>query len=727
MANFNDHGKVIEMINVSQMAEEDIRKKVREQLLFLDGNQWEQRWWDANDGNPRYTFDLTSPIIDQISGEMEQADFDIKVKPSGGDASKDTAKLLDGLIRNIENISNATHIFNQAGRSMVGGGLDGWAIEQRFVDADSFEQDLVIVPVGNFIDRVWFDVGSELQDRSDAKWGVKLSAFTPEEYKDKFPDGSGQPLSQDREFNFYFNQPEMIMVGEFYYIKEVERELVLMSNGKVYEDNDDFKKVVDELKGLGVTEDNRRKRKGSKVFVRKLDNGGWLDTEKETVFSWVPLIPTYGNFKISENKLIFFGATKGLIDWQRVFNYAKSREIGEGALAPRAKYWGTEAQRAGHEDEIDTLNTNNDAWQDYNHVLNVPPPFVQGGAQINQGLIATSQSMQQGIAQSAGLFAANMGDNPNAQSGVAIEQLQNKGDTSTIKYFSAQEMAICHTARILIDAIPRSYPGEQQVRILNEDGSFDMTVLNQEITDEQTGEDIVLNDLSVGTYDVTCSAGPSFQNRQQETVAAIVEMAAVDPSIIGVGSDVLLSNVTAPGMDLIAARKRMQLLQQGLIPEEQMTDEEKEAIAAQQAAQQAAQAEQGQQPDAGMLIAQAELQKAETADTKMRVDAEVQATELDLKQKEQDRRDADTRAKIVDGDDKADREDMRLLLEQNQAILAGMKTQAETLKLLREAQGVDTFTGPHTTEAFISQAAEITDTQKEAGFDTSIGEDVTGR
>ena len=55
-----------------------------------------------------------------------------------------------------------------------------------------------------------------------------------------------------------------------------------------------------------------------------------------------------------------------------------------------------------------------------------------------------------------------------------------------------------------------------------------------------------------------------------------------------------------------------------------------------------------------------------------------------------------------------------------------MKSQAETLKTLREAMGVDAIVGPHNQEAYINQAVAITESQESAGVDTSIGEDVTG-
>lgn len=690
-----DHDKMINALSAAQTDEHDMREQVREAHLFVNkrDGQWEPEWWQSNSGKPRYTFDLTNPIIDQIAGEMEQADFDIRVKPAGGQATKDIAETYDGLIRNIENISNASDIFNHAGRSMVTGGLDGWRIVQKFVDDDSFDQDLMIETISNFSDRVWFDSSAEKQDRSDAKFCWVLQGITREEYEERWPNGSGQSVSQDRTFTSYFNQPDLIMVGEYYHIVEVERELVLMSNGAVFEDDEKFKQVADDLLLLGVTETNRRKRKKHVVHVRKFDAGDWLEEDKETVFSWLPVIPTYGNFKVFENKSIYWGAVEKLIDPQRVMNYSLSREIEEGALAPRAKYWGTPKQREGHEDSISTLNTNNEPWQDYNADPAAPgSPMQQGGAQINPGLRIISDSMGQMITQSAGLFAANMGDNPNAQSGVAITQLQNKGDTGTIKYFKAQEIAICHTARILINAIPDVYSSQRQVRLLKEDGSVNMVTLNEKIVDQDTQQIVELNDLSVGTYDVACSSGPSFQNKQQETVAAMVEVAQVDPTIIELGGDILLNNIAAPGMNMMAERKRQMLFNQGVIPQDQWTEEEQALVQQQQA-----QAQQNPpQPTPEELIGQAEILKAQTDARTAQVKEEEAGIKLQQAQQ-----------KLEQEDRKLDQSEMQLIFDKQEQQSDQLNKAIDGLKTLTEAFGIDVLAGEAPATLIAQQGALV--------------------
>lgn len=671
--NFKDHKDVLSALDTAQEAETDNRERAREAHMFVNTRtgQWEPTWWSLNENRPRYTFDMTTPIIDQIAGAIEEADFDIKVRPSGGDTSKEDAKLLDGMIRNIENISNARATYALAARAMITSGISGWVIKQKFIDDNSFDQDLVIEPVSNFVDSVW-PGPFKMPDGRDMKYAFVLEAVPREEYEERWPEGSAQSLSQNSLSEAYYHKLDQIIVGQVYWTEYRPRTLHLLSDGRVIEEDDQNKMVMDELAMGGVTVINSRVTRKAIVKTRLFDNGGWLTEEQETVFSEIPVIPVIGNFEIFENKLLYHGVVEKMLDPQRVFNYAKSREIEEGALAPRAKYWMTTRQTAGHEAELATMNTNAHPVQLYNNDPEVPgPPQQSGGAQINPGLMSISETMAEIMRGTAGLYAANMGDNPGLQSGVAIEKLQKKGDAGTIKYFQAMELAIARTGRILVDAIPKVYDTRRTIRIMQEDGSFEMTVLNDVVMDQQTGQLVAVNDVSKGKYDVTCKAGPSFQNRQQETVSALTEIAQVDPTIIDLGGDILYNNLSSPGMDLLAERKRQQLFQAGMIPMQQLTQEEQML--------QQQQAQQPPQPDPAMLLAQAELEKANA-------DKELNMVKLQIAEREANRKDQEAQIKAFEARVRAAEAEVEERRSQIEMLKAQTEAEAQRLENMIVAQ-----------------------------------------
>lgn len=726
MIDFNDYKKVLSELETSQGSSEDMYDQVRECQYFLekDDGQWEPEIISRLGKRPRYTDDRCNPLVDAIAGEMEQNEYSIKITPTGGRASNDTAETLEGLIKNIENISGASLIYSAISRSLVGAGLGGCEVTQDYIDSDTFDQDLFIKPIEDFQNRVWFDDNSKMPDRSDAKFCWVLDEITRGEYEDKFPDGKMNSIGSNRDTEVYYDKPDTISVCRFFYKKPADIKLVRMSNGAVYRDDEDFMQVADELAAVGITPEDYRTRKTYKVCQRILDGAGWLNEAEETVFNCLPIIPFYGNFKVIDGKIVFRGAINKAMDMQRIHNMAISRQVEDVVLAPKAKYWGTTEQRRGHDSTISTLNTNANPWQDYNHVEGVAPPYIQGGAQVNQALELLNQSSANSISLSAGVYSPQLGDNVNLQSGIALERQIEKGDVSTLKYFSSVETGLKYLGKVLLGAIPNVYDSTRQQRILNEDGTDDMVILNQPVIDQQTGEPIVLNDLSIGEYDATVSIGPAFKNRKEQAREAILSIAQYDPSIIEIGRDILLRNSDLPAMDDLADRARAIAVANNTIPLDQLTDEERAEIEQQQANQE-------QQPDPMMVAAMAEQAKADAAmldaqnkQQQMQLDGQIKMQQLQLEQakiqldtqkfmREKDDKYNVDAAKISQGQQKLDmdasNQQFKQMMDMQKAQMEEIKTIANALKSLRDATGADAIVNPNTIEAYDGLSEQLSD------------------
>ena len=609
MPDYSDYNAVIKLQDEAQAAAKSMREQAREQREFLhlrDG-QWEPEVWTRMRDHPRYTIDKSTPLIEETTGRIKKSDFGIKVQPVDGTADEDTAETLAGLIRNSSNLSGADHVYNQALTAVVESGLDGWEVVQGFADQGAFHQDLLIKSVNNFIDRVWFDHNSLSRTPEDARHAFKLTAFSLDAFKEKWPDGAAQSLSQDRTFNTLWTATDIVVVGQVYYLVETKRDIILMSDGKVYEDNEDFRKIQDELALEGIVEQDRRESKVKTQWIRQYDGGGWLKEAEKTAFEYISLIPEYGKFAVIDNVITHRGMTLKLMDPQRIYNYARSRQIEEGALSPRDKMMATLEQIEGHTTEWETMNTNTDPVLPYNHVDGMPPPFKIGGSQVNPGLEATSMSMTQDMREVANKFGAAMGDAANARSGVVIDELKESSDTGDIDWTEGHEIALTYTYKVWLSAAKKVYSGTRTSRILGENGEFSMEELNTTRLDQQTGQMITINNLSAGLYDVVCSAGKSYKTRQGETISGILEIGAVDPNVIMDGEDILVNASDGPGMKEIAERIRARKMMEGSIPQSQWTEEEQQqAMQAQQQAQ-----NQPPQPDPMMIAAEAEMQKAQ--------------------------------------------------------------------------------------------------------------------
>lgn len=702
MPNYEDHKAVIEKLELVQGDEHDQRELSREVAHFLykkDG-QWEPEVVQRMLARPRYTFDWCSDLVDEICGELSQTDFAMRVKPAGGEASEDTADVLDGMLRNIQNISNAEDVFNDAARESVEVGVDGWRVKQRYSEIDdTFNQDLYIDEIPNYLDSVWWDPDSKKRNHANANWCYVMQTLTKSEYDYRFPDGTGQSIGEDRAEEVYTQKPELITVGELLYREEGTETIHELSNGKTVVEDDDFKAVMDELQAMNIVSQRSRKRKKHTVYTRLFDGAGWLSEPQKTVFQYIPIVTCYANFKVSEGKVIYWGAIHKKMDAQRVYNYVESRKVEEGALAPRRKTMMTPEQVEGHEDQLRKMNVSNDPVQVYNHEPGQTPPYETQGPQINPGLESVANSAMINMRGNADRIP---GEPLGLRSGVAVEREQDKQNTRFMKYFTAMRIALQHTAEIIVTAIPKVYDTPRLVRVLGEDGTSEMVQLYDRVRDEETGQDVYLNDVSKGRYDAVCEIGPAFRSRQSESVAAFNEIAAIDPTILQTGKDIWFANMPVPGMDVMAKRARAQMLQQGLIPVEEMSDEEKQKL---QQAQQA----QGQQQDPNMLAAQA-----------MIMEQQVSAEELQVRQEE-----ARTKRMAQELKQKEYARDMLLLeSEMNKNNAAAMESIAGAHKKLGESGLANTEAATAGVDAYNNVADDLIETRTVPSlvFDAETGE-----
>ena len=165
-------------------------------------------------------------------------------------------------------------------------------------------------------------------------------------------------------------------------------------------------------------------------------------------------------------------------------------------------------------------------------------PERQRPADVNAAEINQAAMMVDDMKAAIGIFDASLGAQGNETSGRAILARQREGDTATFAWIDNLARAIEHTGRILIDLIPRIYDTQRAVRILGEDDSQDVVTLNQmQIVDPWTGEYSILNDMTVGKYDVRVSVGPSFATKRMEAAESMMQFIQAFPAAGAVAGD----------------------------------------------------------------------------------------------------------------------------------------------------------------------------------------------
>ncbi|MGH1470162.1 MAG: portal protein [Cellvibrionaceae bacterium] len=600
MLDYSDHVQVLETLKHDQLAEKDLRKKVAEVTSFMhhpDG-QWEPEIASQFNGRPQYTFDQTKPQVNKAWAEMAANEYSAETQPCGGGASEDVSNIIDGLIRNIYNVSSFDDVSTKEGKRMIAGGSGYWRIVSTYI-GEGFHQELKIVPISNANDRVWFDANSEMQTREDAAHVNILTSVATTILKDKYKDRDGdfQSVSGSIESNDYYNKTESnTITGEIIYKKPYTKTIYLL-------DDEDTSVVDDEgLERLGLTPDNimvieSRECDSFKIYSRKYDNKGWLEEEKETVFKHLPVIAEYANFDVVENKVVYMGLVLPIIDHCRVFNYVESRKIEEAVLAPRQKILMDDRVVNGYTSEFSNINTNPNAIQLYKGgIVDAAPPITVGGINPSPALSELSADMIRNIEITSGLpNELTVLQNTANDSDFRSDQRTSAGQMGTFEYYRAHKVALEHTAKVLLGAIPKVYDSKRMVRVVGEDGQSSEVLINS--------ADEIKNDLTLGHYDICVKVGPSFKDRKTEANTKLLEMGQYIPGLIDRNADILITNIDAPGMRSTRDRERERLFKSGMIPDEQLTDVEKQELEAMRS--------QPQQPDPNAMIAQAEVERVQ--------------------------------------------------------------------------------------------------------------------
>ena len=91
------------------------------------------------------------------------------------------------------------------------------------------------------------------------------------------------------------------------------------------------------------------------------------------------------------------------------------------------------------------------------------------------------------------------------------------------------------------------------MRIIGYDNQPEMVTINQRVVDE-SGVEKILNDVTVGEYDVYMDTGPGYQSKRQEAVESMIPLLQANPELFQAAGDLVFRNMDFPGADVIADR-----------------------------------------------------------------------------------------------------------------------------------------------------------------------------
>lgn len=558
-------------LKIAVEAESDNRTQGIKALEFRDGQQWPDDLYNQRrlDKRPSLTINHTNTFCRRVVNNMRQQRPRIKVHPVGDGAQLPESQVIEGLIRHIENISQASVAYDTAGESAVNIGWGYFRIVGDYIDEKSFDQELNIRAVRNtftgYIDPASIDPAG-----CDMEWFIFSEKMKRSDYQRQYPKAENaeyQHLGEGDEKADWESAQE-IRLAEYYRVTKKKALLYQMSNGMALY-KEDMAQLTKELTAAQVQVVGERT-----SFRRSIEwfriNGRAVVDKRELPGRYIPVVRVEGNVLDLNGRVRRKGMITDLMDPARMFNYWRSKETEVLALTPIAPWVGVAGAFDGHP-EWSSANQKSYSRLEYEPVCieqpdgsktPLPPPERTPPVQVPAGFAEAAQSAQQDLMAVAGMPHEPGQDTAGSVvSGVALRQRQALSDIGHFQYYDNQTRAIAHGGRILLDLIPFYYSTQRMQRIIGEDGVPSMVGINQPQapqpeTPMSKAVSAVKNDLSIGRYDVVMDTGPGYESKRQEGAEAMLDLlkTPLAEPIAKVGSDLIVRNMDFAGADDLADR-----------------------------------------------------------------------------------------------------------------------------------------------------------------------------
>jgi hypothetical protein len=515
------------------------RQAAIEDLKFSIGiDQWDpaDKQRRSQRGRPTIQINLLPKYIKQVTGELRRMRGKVDVKPVDSRADVHLAKIRKGIINNIEYLSNAESIYDQAGKMMVTSGYGAWRILTRYCEEDPFVQEIYMQLIRNPF-QVYLDPEAKDQFYADAEYGFILRKISKEDFEDEYPgkEAPGENLETNvglSNENWY--DKDTVLVAEYFIREKTKKKLCQMENGEVLTEEeanelikewDDKKKVIDaaqmemqqQMMAMQQAQGQQQppqqgmqppqtqqppappqapppqqdprpkiakrreaetyKIKQYKITVSEILNEGGLDGE-DVPGTIIPIVLVKGEETNIEGKPYIEGLIRQAKDSQRLFNYWSTSAAETIALAPKAPWVGTAKQFEGYENDYMNANVENYPYLVYNKDEGAPPPQRQHAGDPPVAIFTQIAAAQENIRQTIGMYKADVGEDTPERTGAAVINKQAPGDTATFIYPDNLRKAREHSGKIINSMIPEVYDSERDVRLRDVDDSETYVPIN---------------------------------------------------------------------------------------------------------------------------------------------------------------------------------------------------------------------------------------------------------
>jgi hypothetical protein len=527
-------------------ADDENKRLALDDLEFVgvEGAQWPEDIKNTRiaDGRPCLTINKMPTFINQVIGDQRMNRPSIKVIPVDSNEDIEIARILSGWIKHVQQVSKSDIAIDHGFEHAVTCGYGALRVVTKYINNFSKDQDAFIEKVDNALAIHW---GKHLEyDCSDAKYCIIITDMDRDEYEEKY---SKDPM----EFNTSHSQyvegwctKDTVRLAEYFVKRPVKDTIYFLADDRVVRkaelEEDDI--VVDErkiesyvIKWYLVS--------GNKVLEKK----DWVGKK------YIPIIPIWGKEINVGGKRIIKSLIRNAKDSQRMFNFWNSVDTEVVTLQPKIPFLVTPKQISGHESQWNEAHKKNFPYLLVNFDERAPGwPKREAPPAASSAMIERIQSTDQEMRDTIGLQKASLGMQSNERSGRAIVERKKEGDVGTFSFIDNCSRSIEQLGRVLVDMAPGILDTDRIVRLGLNDGNQEFVRINQEV--EENGIKKILNDTSVGIYDVVVTVGPSFTTQRTEARQSMTEFIQYYPNAAPILGDLYAKAMDWPGAEEVAER-----------------------------------------------------------------------------------------------------------------------------------------------------------------------------
>lgn len=567
------HKETLEAFDNDWRADEANRDDAQEDLRFKAGFQWDEveRMKRAVDSRPCLTINRIPQFIRRVSGNLRQSHPAIEAIPSDDQSDGQLADIMEGLIRQIEYQSTASSVYAWGAECAISCGIGHWRIDTEYANQGGFDQNIVIKRIMDPLAVVW-DASAKELDRSDA-WQCFVTEWVGEaEGKRRWPK-TWQKDGATNDFNvpntgvglggLYWRNDKRTRVASRWFKEPVKKQIGMTQDGQVFDLSELAKKAGTSVKFiaqmLGIVRD--RWVEDFKVRHVAMSGDDFLTPIQEWAGIHIPIVPVIGEEVAFDATVFRHGVVRFAKDPQRLYNYYRSAAAEGIGAAPKSPWLLAAKSVAGHEKAWSQANSGNPAYLLFNPLTDFPglrPERVQPPSPPS-AMWQEAEVAQDDMKATTGVYDAALGAQGTETSGIAIQRRNQQTDTGSVVYFDNFNVSIKRTGTILIDLIPKIYDGERVVRILGKDAKEGFVPINRVVT-SAGGQETMVNDLSVGTYDVRVKTGQSYANAKAEAKEELGNLMREDPAVAAGFIDLYVGSLDLPpeiGKPMVERAKRM--------------------------------------------------------------------------------------------------------------------------------------------------------------------------